>query len=132
MLLLDANKTNNTPVSAGVQNNTFTNKIDMSHTKTSPILTYFFFQGKTLFGWIHLTPSIPPKNSYKLGQKQCSQLHGTLVIESAEKTYGTSTYKTWPTTRFKLHSLQTAHMDLYLDIHTYVTLNLQLLVKCIA
>ena len=87
MLLLDANKTNNTPVSAGVQNNTFTNKIDMSHTKTSPILTYFFFQGKTLFGWIHLTPSIPPKNSYKLGQKQCSQLHGTLVIEIAEKTY---------------------------------------------
>ena len=39
MLLLDANKPR---ISVGVQNNTFTNKFHMSHTKTSPKLTYFF------------------------------------------------------------------------------------------
>ena len=48
MLLLDANKTKNI---CSVQNNTFTNKIHMGHTKTSPKLTvYFFLQGKTSFG----------------------------------------------------------------------------------
>jgi len=39
------------------------------------------------------TPSISPKNSYKLGQKQCVATDiGTLVVEIAEKTW-TSTYK---------------------------------------
>ena len=37
-------------MSAGVQNNTFTNKIHMSHTRTSLKLTYFFLQDKTSFG----------------------------------------------------------------------------------
>ena len=36
---------------------------------------FFFLQGKTSFGWIHLTPLIQFKNSYELGQKQCSLLH---------------------------------------------------------
>ena len=62
-------------ISAGVINNTFTNKIHMSHTKTLLKLTSFFLQGKTSFGGKHLTSLIPPKNTYKLGQKQCSLLH---------------------------------------------------------
>ena len=67
-------------ISAGVQNNTFTNTIHISHTKISPKLTYFFLQGKTTFGWIHLTSSIQPENSYKLGQKQCSLLHWYIYL----------------------------------------------------
>ena len=58
------------------------------------------------------TPSIPPLKTHTNQGK--SNVASTLVIEIAEKTYGTSTYKQ-SYTRFHLHSLQTTHMDLYSD-----------------
>ena len=44
MLLLNAR------ISAGVQNNTFANKIHISNTKKSPKLTSFFLQSNNSFG----------------------------------------------------------------------------------
>ena len=52
------------------------------------------------------------------GKNNVASYIGTLVIEIAEKAYETSIYKNRPTQGFQLCSLQIAHMDLYLDIHT--------------